>query len=326
MIYKDTSIDNILVTGGCGFVGANLVNYLCDKNYNLKVFDNLSSGSIQNLESTGINLDKIEIIKGDITDREAVKKALKNIDAVVHLAAETSVVDSLQTPVEHWNINVSGTLNVLEEGRINKIKAFILASSNAVLGEQEPPACEVQVPQPLSPYGATKMAGEALCSAYYNSYGLPAYCLRFSNCYGPYSYHKTSVISLFLQYIKENKTLTIYGDGNQTRDFIHVLDICQAIHLCLKDATQSGKENKNASGEIFQIASGKETSVNELVELLSSLANKEISVVHSPARKGEIIRNYSDISKARACLKFNPQIDLKDGLAALWNQYNEKQS
>ncbi len=318
----NNKISRILITGGCGFIGANLIKYLFSANNEIVSIDNLSSGTIANLEATGVRLNNIELIEGDIRDCKAVRHALNKVDAVVHLAAETSVIDSLVTPVEHWETNVTGTLNLLEESRRSNIKGFILASSNAVLGEQAPPANENQPPKPLSPYGATKMACEALCSAYTHSYGLTTYSLRFSNCYGPFSIHKPSVISLFIQRLLDNKPLTIYGDGNQTRDFVHVNDICQAISLCLADAALPSQ--KNNGGETFQIASGTETAINELVSLLGAISTKELAVAYEPARKGEIVRNFSDITKARSLLRFNPQTDLKTGLTSLWEWYNDR--
>lgn len=318
-----TKISRILITGGCGFVGANLAKYFYDKGYDIKILDNLSTGTVHNLEDTGIDLTKIELIKGDVLDRTTVNRAVAGSNAIVHLAAETSVIDSFKLPVEHWNINVTGTLNLLEESRLNnRIKTFVFASSNAVLGEQEPPASENQLPQPLSPYGASKLACEALCTTYHHAYGLPTYCLRFSNCYGPFSMHKPSVISIFIQRLMENKPLVIYGDGNQTRDFIHIEDICQAIFLCQENT--GADKNTSRGGEIFNIASGKETSINELVGLLTELTEKKSEVIHEPARKGEIIRNYSDISKVKRHLKYEPRIALKDGLADLWNWFDGK--
>jgi len=307
----------ILVTGGCGFIGANLVRHLSGKGYKIKVLDNLSTGKKDNLLTASCRLSIANLIVGDIRDRDAVEKAVKGIGTVVHLAAHTSVTESLDNPKEDWDINVTGTLNLLETCRLKGIKTFIFASSNAVLGEQPPPVNETKIPKPLSPYGAAKLAGEALCSAYHHSFGLNTICLRFANCYGPYSDHKTSVISRFMKWVKEGKPLIIYGDGEQTRDFIHVDDVCQAIHLCLVTADQ-------ISGEVFQIASGVETSINELADIIKEIVAVSVQILHEPKRGGEIERNYSDITKAKRVLSFEPKVKLSDGLEKLYRSYGTK--
>ena len=308
----------VLITGGCGFVGTNLSRYLIDHGFDeVRVLDNLTTPFPFwiDTEKDHSRLPGIDLQTGDIRDRERVDKAVKGVNAVIHLAAHTSVVDSLQNPAMNWDINVGGTFNLLEACRENGVERFILASSNAVAGEQIPPIDEKKIPQPLSPYGASKLTGEALCSAYYHSFGIKTISLRFANLYGPYSDHKTSVITLFMQRISDQMPLTIYGDGNQTRDFVHVDDVCQAVYLSMVA--------EGSFGEVFQIASGKETSVNELVELLKEVTEKEIGIVYESERTGEIRRNYSDISKARRIMGYEPEIELKDGLKGLWSNDQE---
>jgi len=299
---------NILITGGCGFVGVNLVKYLSGNDYTITILDNLSTGEKDYIEK--LSLEKApNIIIDDIRNEDAVARAVKGMDTVIHLAAQTSVVDSIENPRESWDINVTGTVNLLEACRQNNVERFVFASSNAVAGEQVPPIDEKMIPQPLSPYGASKLTGEALCSAYYHSFGLKTIALRFANLYGPYSDHKTSVIAKFIEWIKAENPFTVFGDGNQTRDFVHVDDISQAIQLSL--------ESQKSQGEVFQIASGKETSINDLIEILSEAVEKQLQVNYKPGRKGEITRNYSDISKARKMLDFEPKIELKKGLKRL---------
>ena len=336
----DYPLSTILVTGGCGFIGTNLVKYLSTKGYRVRILDNLSTPSRKfvNRESpvTGPlpsqvvdpELSSTDLVVGDIRERQAVKRVTEGVDAVVHLAAHTSVVESLQKPEEAWDINVNGTLNLLEACRCNRVDRFILASSNAVVGEQDPPIDETKIPRPLSPYGASKLAGEALCSTYYHSFGLKTVSLRFSNCYGPYAEHKPSVIAKFIDWAKKGEPLVIYGDGNQTRDFVHVDDICQAIYLSLITAqppelSQPTQQTQSTPepplwGEVFQIASGVETSINQLAELIKAMTDLQLSIVHKPKRKGEIERNYSDITKARKLLGFEPRIKLREGLRELW--------
>jgi UDP-glucose 4-epimerase len=314
------TLKNILVTGGCGFIGTNLVKYLSQRHYKVRILDNLSTASSiwtpsHHSSPQAPQTQSTELLVGDIRDPEVIKKAVEGIDAVVHLAAHASVVDSLKNPKENWDVNVNGTLNLLEACRQKGIGKFIFASSNAVLGEQPPPVDESKIPRPLSLYGASKLAGEALCSAYYHSFGLNTISLRFANCYGPHSKHNPNVITRFMDWARQGKPLIIYGDGNQTRDFIHADDICQAIHLALI-SLDSGLKTQDLL--LFQIASGVETSVNELVDLIRKIAaDHQISVIHEPRRKGEIERNYSDITKARKLLGFKPKITLKEGLGTL---------
>ncbi len=308
---------NILITGGCGFIGTNLVKYLTARGFTLKILDNLSLGKQDNLSEVGWKPSTYNFITGDIRDHDILNKATADIDAVVHLAANPGVAESIENPQRAWETNVSGTLNLLEACRINHVKTFILASSNAVLGKHHPPANELKVPKPMSPYGASKLAGEALCSAYYHSFGLNTTSLRFANCYGPHSRHKSSVVAKFMNRIKQNEPLIIYGDGEQTRDFVHVEDICQAIFLCLSTGGDS-------EGQVFQIASGKETTINKLITLLRETIGCDIPIIHEPKRKGDIRRNYSDITKARNKLRFEPDIELKHGLKDLWHWYKEQ--
>lgn len=305
----------VLITGGCGFIGANVVKYLSAYGYGIRILDNLSAGSKENLTSTGLNPATTDVIIGDIRDQDTANKAVKNTDAVIHLAAQTNIVESVEKPQESWDINVTGTLNLLEACRLLGVRTFILASSNNVLGEQAPPVDETKIPKPISPYGASKLACEALTTAYYHSFGLNTISLRFGNCYGAYSKHKDGVITIFFNRMRQQKPLIIYGDGEQTRDFIHASDICQAIQICLTSTS-------SISGEIFHIASGKETSINELVSILKELADSDVKLLYEPRRKGEIDRNYSDIAKARKILGFEPKVDLRDGLRDLWKWYS----
>jgi UDP-glucose 4-epimerase len=181
---------------------------------------------------------------------------------------------------------------------------------------QVPPINEEKIPAPLSPYGASKLVGEALCSAYYNSYGINTVSLRFSNAYGPYSSHKKSVVAKFVRRAKEGKPLIIYGDGNQTRDFIYVEDICEAMYLSL---------NSDCSGEVFQVATGVETRINDLARMISDLAvsrgMRKPRIRHEAARRGEILKNYSDVRKIRRLLGFEPKIGLEEGLWKTWSQF-----
>ena len=318
----------IFITGGAGFIGANLVKYFLDKgNCQITVYDNLSTGSKENLQRAISDFKQksfVRFIEGDILDKEGVEKETKGHTAIIHLAAHTNVADSLKNPVDDFNINAVGTFNVLEAARENNIKNFICASSNAVVGEQDPPINEEKIPAPISPYGASKLAGEALCSAYYHSYGIKAISLRFANCYGPYSDHKTSVVAKFIKSAKQGKPLIIYGDGNQTRDFIHAQDVCRAIDLALECDSQGLNAGGDTSdlGLIFQIGTGRETEIIKLADMIRDLAVesgiKASDVVFEEEQKGDIKKNYADISKAKELLEFKTQIELYTGLKRMW--------
>jgi UDP-glucose 4-epimerase len=315
---------NYLLTGGCGFIGVNVVRSLLakDRDCRVRVVDLLCVGTREDLVAAGEffeigekNLKKgpssrLELVVGDIRDQELALRACKGIDAVVHLAANTGVIPSIEDPRSDCMANVLGTLNYLEAARQNAVKRFVFASSGAPLGEQTPPIHEEMVPRPISPYGASKLCGEAYCSAYYGSYGLETVALRFGNVYGPHSTHKGSVVAKFIKHIMASEPLPIYGDGNQTRDFVYVEDLVEAIVAAIEKA--------GLGGQVFQIATHKEHTVAEVAEELNALAKKFLGrvspIVFKRERKGEVQRNFSDISKARRMLGFEPKHDLKAGL------------
>jgi UDP-glucose 4-epimerase len=318
-----------LITGGCGFIGTNFIHRIIkDDPYHIRVIDNLSVGSKEALseisEFEEINpsklsqrgsaeadpLSKIELIVGDITDAQLAFDASAGADIIVHLAASTGVGPSVEDPRSDCNANIIGTLNYLEAARKSKIRRFILASSGAAIGECEPPIHEELAPHPVSPYGAGKLSGEAYCSAFFHSYGLETVSLRFGNVYGPRSNKKSSVVAKFIKQALAGQTLEIYGDGKQTRDFIFIDDLIRAIWQA---ATVEG-----IGGEIFQIATNKETTVEEVFEIIiRSLANygiNNVSVRHTNPRKGDVRRNFSDISKAKNLLKWETEVELDEGI------------
>ncbi len=317
----------IFITGGGGFIGSNLVRFLLErKDYKVTIYDNFSQCPKQNVESAikDSGSDKASIIQSDILDAGELEKSIEGHDVVVHLAAHTRVVESLESPRDNFTVNCAGTFNALEAARRNGVTKFIFASSNAALGEQVPPVHEGMVPRPLSPYGASKLYGEALCSAYFHSYGLQTVSLRFSNAYGPYSQHKTSVISKFIKRAKNGKQLHIYGDGEQTRDFIYAEDVCNAIYLSI--AYVEGE--KNRGGEVFQIATSVDTTIAHLAELVCILAKHsgydEPDILNEDTRQGEIRANYADTDKARKTLGFVAKKSLKQGLEETWKALERK--
>lgn len=315
-----------LITGGCGFIGKRLVRYLLhqDQDIRVRVLDNLSVGSRNDLaevcdfrERDGQSVKdrsdsgaRTELMVGDIRDTEACADAAKGADVIVHLAANTGVGPSVEDPRADMEANVAGTLNVLEAARQHNVRRFVFASSGAPVGECEPPIHEELPCHPVSPYGASKLAGEGYCSAYYRSFGIETVALRFGNVYGPGSSHKNSVVAKFIRQALAGEPLEIYGDGNQTRDFIHIEDLVRAIWLA---ATTDG-----IGGEIFQIATSSETTVNELAEqlvtVLAEYGVNGVKIVHGASRVGDVRRNYSDTGKAERILGWKVQMGLSSGI------------
>jgi len=315
------SVMSYLITGGCGFLGTNLIARLVEQGRcKIRVVDNLLVGTRDDLgavcdfvetDRPVPNSNKVELWVGDIRDADFALKAALGMECIVHLAANTGVIPSIEDPRADCESNVVGTFNYLEAARQNGVKKFIFASSGAPLGEQEPPINEEKVPRPVSPYGASKLAGEGYCSAYYNSFGLKTIALRFGNVYGHRSTHKGSVVAKFIKQVLTGETLIIYGDGNQTRDFIYVDDLIDAIiAAALSDI----------GGEIFQIATHRETTINEIAELLKTIiedkTDRTVRLTYVEERVGEVKRNFSDISKARRILNWEPKWSVEEGLRA----------
>jgi UDP-glucose 4-epimerase len=294
-------VATILVTGGAGFIGSALVRLLAERGDTVRVYDDLSTGSRENIEGTGA-----EVVEGDVRDLDALTSAAGGCDVLFHLAAGTGVIPSLEDPFADFDLNARGTLCALTAARDAGAQRFVFSSSNAPLGAGAYPASEDKPIAPLSPYGAGKAAGEAYCSAFHGSYGLEAVAVRFSNAYGPRSAHKGNVIPLFIRRLLSGEGLVVYGDGTQTRDFVYVSDLAAGLVLAA--------ETDDAGGETFQLASGIETSVNDLIALLGEISGKEPQVRREPPRAGEIMRNYSLIEKARERLGYLPATELEEGL------------
>ncbi|MEM0896691.1 MAG: NAD-dependent epimerase/dehydratase family protein [Verrucomicrobiota bacterium] len=308
-----------LITGGAGFIGTNLIKALRAKGESdIRVFDDLSVGSREDLGSACSFEDVaatdefggVQLVVGSIMDAPLMADAAKGADVVVHLAANTGVGPSVEDPRSDCTTNVIGTLNALEAARHGAVKRFVFASSGAPVGECEPPIHEEKVPRPVSPYGASKLAGEGYCSAYFRTFGLETVGLRFGNVYGPGSTNKGSVVAKFIRLAREGKTLEIYGDGQQTRDFIYVEDLVGAI--------VQGASAEGAGGELFQIATNRESTVSELVELLVPLLDERglgpVEVMHGEKRLGDVMRNFSDTTKAKEVLGWSSETELANGL------------
>jgi len=325
----------LLVTGGCGFIGSSLIKSLLgrDEFAKIRVLDDLSVGSRHDLKEVcdfkeyeigqGLSpkADKghpqVELAVGNIRSLETCIGACEGVSAIVHLAANTGVGPSIEDPMQDMQTNVIGTFNILEAARRKNIKKVIFASSGAPLGDVTPPINEEKAPKPLSPYGASKLAGEGYCSAYAGSFGLQTIALRFGNVYGPRSKHKGSVVAKFIKGVLNGEPLEIYGDGNQTRDFIFIDDLIDAIALSLKA--------KGLGGEVFQIATHKETTVNEIAIFLKQIFEtnglQNIEILYRDSRVGDAKRNYSDISKAKKLLGYSPKVPLEKGLRLTFDYF-----
>jgi len=299
----------VLVTGGAGFIGSHLVDRLIEKGFDVVVLDNFFSGKCENLNQH-FGKANFCFVEGDVRDRTRVKKALKNVDYVFHLAAIVSVNFSIKKPLLVNDVNVKGTLNVLEESLNARVKRFVLASSCAVYGEPvRLPIAEDHPTIPLSPYGVSKLTAEHYCRLFCKLYGLETVCLRFFNVYGPRQRGGSygGVITKFIERLRKGKNLMVFGDGTQTRDFVYVSDVVEAMLLSIK--------GEKCVGETINIASGVETSINELVKILGSYFNlKDKHPIYVKAKPGEIYRSYADLEKAKKLLGFKPKFSLVDGL------------
>jgi UDP-glucose 4-epimerase len=316
---------NWLVTGGCGFIGTALIRSLMEEGgHAVRVVDNLSVGTREDLAVAGdfveVSSDglgpvgsggQVELVVGDIKDGDLALRAARDADVIVHFAANTGVMPSVEDPRGDCMSNVVGTLNYLEAARLGGVGRFVFASSGGtVVGEAEPPIHEEMVPHPVAPYGASKLAGEGYCSAYFKTFGIETVALRFGNVYGPLSGHKNSVVARFIKRAVEGEVLEIYGDGTQTRDFIFVDDLVGAVRL--------STTAENVGGEIFQIATSAETTVQELtdrlVPALAAAGIENIELRKTAVRRGEVRRNYADTSKARRMLGWKAEVGLDEGL------------
>jgi UDP-glucose 4-epimerase len=297
-----------IVTGGAGFIGSALIRALAAEGYDVRVVDDLSSGAAGNLDGTGA-----ELRVGDVRDLDLLTEAARGCDVLFHLAAGAGVVESMNDPLTNFDQNARGTLTALEAARRAGVPRLVFSSSNAPLGENAYPASEEKPVAPLSPYGASKAAGEAYCSAFYGAYGMEAVVVRFSNAYGPRSAHKGNVIPLFIRRLRAGEDLVVFGDGSQTRDFVFCEDLAAGLIAAAR--------TPGAGGQIFQLASGVETTLNRLLELLAQTSGITPQVRREPPRQGEIQRNYSLIDKARDVLGYSPQVDLEHGLRRTWDWF-----
>jgi len=304
----------ILVTGGAGFIGSHLVKALVKAGHSVRVLDNFSTGSLENL---GDIAGSVELVVGDVRSYGVVEKAVKGVDAVIHLAALIDVAESIEKPDLYFDVNARGTYNIAKACK--GVSVLVFASTCAVYGEPvKLPVAEDCTIAPKSPYAATKVAGEAFIQAYSNLYGYRYAILRLFNVYGPkQSKAYAGVIIEFIKRVSRGEPPIIFGDGEQTRDFIHVSDVVEAIIMALT--------NERAR-DVFNIGSGKPVTINQLAKLILKLMGKEdLKPVNTTPRPGDIRHSVADITRAREVLGFKPRIGLEEGLQSLITTYTHQQ-
>ena len=299
----------ILVTGGAGFIGSHLVDRLIKEGYEVVVLDNFFSGNIENIKHH-LESRMFYLVKGNVRSSDKVEEAIMNVDAVFHLAAIVSVPLSIENPLLVNDVNVAGTLNLLKASLKADVKRFIYVSSCAVYGEVDRlPVDERRPANPISPYAVSKLAAEYYCKVFYENYGLDTLCLRYFNVYGPRQVRDSysGVITQFIDRLKQGKPPIIYGDGQQTRDFVHVRDVVDANMLALS--------SQRSVGEVVNVGTGKQTMINQLAEVLLELSGRSyLKPKYEAPRKGDIRNSCADISKAKRALGYEPKVTLKEGL------------
>jgi UDP-glucose 4-epimerase len=299
-----------LVIGGAGFIGSHIAERLARQGDKVRVLDNFSAGKRTNLAGFA---KEVEVIEGDIRDPALLSVAAAGCEVVFHEAAIVSVPYSVEHPVETHEVNIRGTLNVLEAARAARVRRVVFASSAAIYGDDPVlPKTETMLPTPISPYGVEKVTAEYYLRAYSNLYGIETVALRYFNVFGPrqdpgspYS----GVISIFVDRAVAKKGVTIFGDGQASRDFVFVADVVDAN---LAAATREG-----ISGQVFNVARGKKTTLNDLVAMLGRIVGRDIPVEHAAPRPGDIVDSVADVARAKSGLGFAARVGVEDGLGEL---------
>jgi UDP-glucose 4-epimerase len=307
-----------LITGGAGFIGCNLARFILDQGHNVVVLDNFSTGKRENLTEI---LDKITLIEGDIRHRETLNQAVQGVSAIFHEAALASVPASVADPMTAHDVNVNGTINVLEAARAAGIKRVVFAASSAAYGDNPlSPKLETMCPVPISPYAANKIAGECYMQAYAAAYGMETVCLRYFNVFGPHqdpfgAY--AAVIPAFVINILRGQRPQVFGDGEQTRDFCYIENVCQANWLAAHAPAE------RCTGLPMNIACSAAVSLNQILGKLKSLMKSDIQANYLPSRVGDIKHSLADISFAKEMIDYTPLVYFDEGLERAIHWYTE---
>ena len=303
-----------LVTGGAGFIGSNTVDELVRRGHTVTVLDDFSAGREENLKQCA---GKIQVIRGSINDLPTVQKACEGADYVIHLAALTSVPRSVKDPLETNHVNIDGTLNVLVAARDAKVRRLVYAASCSAYGDTPvQPQRESMSPNPISPYGVTKLVGETYAKVFHQCYGLETVCLRYFNVFGPRQDPTSAysgVLSKFITTLLANGQPVIFGDGEQSRDFIFIENIVQANLLAC--------EAQNCAGRVFNVGTGHKHTLNETLRLLDKISGKKTPAKYEPPRAGDILHSQADITEAKKSLGYDPKINFEEGLRRTWDWY-----
>ncbi len=310
-----------LVTGGAGFIGCNLTRYLLDKGHSVVVLDDFSTGKRENL--IGIE-QKIELVEGDIRDRPTVDRALQGCAAIFHQAALGSVPRSVEDPVTSHDVNVNGTVTILEAARAAGVKRIVFAASSSAYGDQpESPKSETMVPAPVSPYAANKVACEAYMRGYAAVYGLETICLRYFNVFGPYQDPAgayAAVIPAFVSRLLRGQAPVVYGDGEQSRDFCFIENVCQANWLAVQAPAAV------CDGRAVNIACHHSTTLNQILQQLRKLLDCDIQATYQAPRLGDVKDSLADISLAKKSIDYAPTVFFEEGLTSAIDWYRENLS
>ncbi len=294
----------ILVTGGAGFIGSHIVEHFHETD-DVVVLDNLRSGYKRNIQDFDV-----KFVQGSVTNETLVKRVTKNVDYIFHLAALVSVPESMSEPATTLSINVRGTLNLLDAARENGVKKMVLSSSAAIYGDNpEVPKQETMLPEPKSPYAITKLDGEYYFKMYHEAFNVPTVSLRYFNVFGPRqdpSSQYAAAVPIFIDRALQNKDITIYGDGEQTRDFVFVKDVVKA-NVALA-------QNTDAAG-VFNVAQGGRITVNDLAKKIIKLTGSKSKILYDQERPGDVKHSQADIGKLKA-IGVTPDFDLDEGLKA----------
>jgi nucleoside-diphosphate-sugar epimerase len=313
-------VTNYLVTGGAGFIGSNLVEALLDGGHAVRVLDNFSTGKRENLSDFN---GQIDLIEGDLTVLSDVRKAVQDVDVVLHQGAIPSVPRSVEDPLGSTQANVNGTLNVLVAARDAGVRRVVYASSSAVYGDQAPDAPKVETmnSQPISPYGVDKLAGEHYCRVFYQVYGLETVALRYFNVFGPRQDLESmyaAVIPRFITALLQGEPPTVYGDGEQTRDFTYVGNVVAGNLLAARAPADL------AAGQAVNLAAGGQTSLNTLLEMLHEIIGCATPPIYTDPRPGDIKHSLADVGKAERLLDYRPEVSLLGGLRLTTDWYRQR--